>query len=118
VELLPDRQAATLEVWLKNHPGVQLISRDRAGEFARGAKQGAPEALQTADRFHVLRKSSRSRRESVWKASSSIESHSLGDEARRFCISEARVTCDQSVSDASNKREQCFWSAMKPFSSW
>lgn len=34
---------------------MQLISRDRAGEFARGARQGAPEALQTADRFHVLR---------------------------------------------------------------
>jgi transposase len=55
VDLLPDRQAVTLETWLKNHPGVQLISRDRAGEFARGATQGAPEALQTADRFHVLR---------------------------------------------------------------
>lgn len=55
VDLLPDRQAATLERWLKQHPGVLLISRDRAGEFARGAKAGAPEALQTADRFHVLR---------------------------------------------------------------
>jgi transposase len=55
VDLLPDRQAVTLEVWLKNHPGVQLISRDRGGEFARGARQGAPEALQIADRFHVLR---------------------------------------------------------------
>jgi transposase len=55
VDLLPDRQAATVETWLKNHPGVQLISRDRAGEFARGARLGAPEALQTADRFHVLR---------------------------------------------------------------
>lgn len=55
VDLLPDRQAVTLEMWLKNHPGVQLISRDCAGEFARGAKQGAPAALQTADRFHVLR---------------------------------------------------------------
>lgn len=55
VDLLPDRQAATLAAWLKKHPGVQLISRDRAGEFARGATQGAPEALQTADRFHVLR---------------------------------------------------------------
>jgi transposase len=38
VDLLPDRQAVTLETWLKNHPGVQLISRDRAGEFARGAR--------------------------------------------------------------------------------
>lgn len=55
IDLLPDRQAATLATWLKNHPGVQLISRDRGGEFARGAKEGAPEALQTADRFHVLR---------------------------------------------------------------
>lgn len=55
VDFLPDRQAATLEPWLKHHPGVQLLSRDRAGEFSRGAKEGAPEALQTADRFHVLR---------------------------------------------------------------
>jgi transposase len=55
VDLLPDRQAVTLEAWLKKHPGVQLISRDRGGEFARGTRQGAPEALQIADRFHVLR---------------------------------------------------------------
>jgi transposase len=55
VDVLPDRQAASVETWLKNHPGVQLISRDRGGEFARGARQGAPDALQTADRFHVLR---------------------------------------------------------------
>ncbi len=55
VDLLPDRRAASLETWLKQHPGVLLISRDRAGEVARGAKAGAPEALQIADRFHVLR---------------------------------------------------------------
>ena len=55
VDLLPDRQATTLGMWLKSHPGVQLISRDRAREFAHGAKQGAPEAMQSADRFHVLR---------------------------------------------------------------
>ncbi len=55
VDLLADRRAATLANWLKEHPGVQLISRDRAGEFARGASLGAPEALQAADRFHVLR---------------------------------------------------------------
>lgn len=44
-----------METWLKDHPGIQLSSRDRTGEFARGARQGAPDALQTADRFHVLR---------------------------------------------------------------
>ncbi len=40
VDLLPDRQATTFEAWLKEHPGVQLISRDRAGEFAHGATLG------------------------------------------------------------------------------
>lgn len=44
-----------MKTWLKDHPGVQLISRDRSGEFARGARQGAPEDLQRADRFPVLR---------------------------------------------------------------
>lgn len=55
VDLLPDHQATTFEAWLKEHPGVRLISRDRAGEFARGALLGAPEAIQSADRFHVVR---------------------------------------------------------------
>jgi transposase len=55
VDLLPDHQATTFETWLKEHPGVQLISRDRAGEFARGAMLGAPDAIQSAERFHVVR---------------------------------------------------------------
>src|SRR5581483_7790838 len=53
VDLLPDRSATSLESWLKSHPGVQLISRDRSGDYATGASKGAPEAVQVADRFHV-----------------------------------------------------------------
>jgi transposase len=54
VDLLPDRQAETLANWLKEHPGVQIITRDRSWEYARGVTEGAPDALQVVDRFHLL----------------------------------------------------------------
>jgi transposase len=55
VEVLPERSAECVEQWLKAHPGVEIISRDRAGEYAAGASAGAPDATQVADRFHLLK---------------------------------------------------------------
>ena len=54
VELLPDRDSKTLSRWLAANPGIEIISRDRSETCATGARQGAPETTQVADRWHLL----------------------------------------------------------------
>lgn len=55
VDLLKDRTATSLASWLKSHPGVEIISRDRGNEMIKGSTEGAPNAIQVADRWHLLK---------------------------------------------------------------
>lgn len=55
IELLPDRTAETAQAWLRTHPEITLVSRDRGGDYAAAAKRGAPQAQQVADKFHFLK---------------------------------------------------------------
>jgi transposase len=55
VDVLAESSAAALAAWLTAHPSVTTISRDRHGRYAEGARRAAPDALQVADRFHLVR---------------------------------------------------------------
>jgi transposase len=55
IDILPDRKTETAAAWMSTHPEIELVSRDRGGDYAAGARQGAPQARQVADRFHLYK---------------------------------------------------------------
>lgn len=55
IDVLPDRKAETAAAWMATYPEIVLVSRDRGGDYASAAASGAPQAIQCADRFHLLK---------------------------------------------------------------
>ncbi len=55
IDLLPDRKKETSATWMGAHPEIKLVSRDRGGDYASAVASGAPQAIQCADRFHLLK---------------------------------------------------------------
>jgi transposase len=58
VALLPDREPATVETWLRQHPGIHVVSRDRGGGYGEAAARALPQAIQVADRWHLMENTS------------------------------------------------------------
>ena len=65
VDLLPDREPVTIEGWLARHPEVRVISRDRGGGYGQAATRAAPQAVQIADRWHLMENASAALLEAV-----------------------------------------------------
>src|SRR5579883_2738263 len=107
VDLLEDRSAASLAQWLRQHPGVEIISRDRSKDYQRGATDGAPQAQQVIDRWHVLK--------NLREAIERFLSHSQESEAAGLATPprQKRTSGEQARSEGSRQHRLALYQQVK-----
>jgi transposase len=74
VTLLPDREIATVEAWLANHPEIEIVARDRGGGYGEATTKALPNAIQIADRWHLMENGSTALLGAVRKSMRAIRS--------------------------------------------
>jgi transposase len=74
VILLPDRESATSEAWLRHHPSISIVARDRGGGYGEAVRKALPQATQAADRWHLVENASRAFLDAVRKSMRQIRS--------------------------------------------
>ena len=72
VTLLPDREVATVRAWLADHPGIKIVSRDRGGGYGEAVAKALPDAIQVADRWHLMENASAAFLDAVRKSMRAI----------------------------------------------
>jgi transposase len=82
VTLLPDREVATSEAWLANHPEIKIFSRDRGGGYSEAATSSLPSAIQVADHWHLMENASAAFLDAVRKSRRSM--HRMWSDGTEF----------------------------------
>src|SRR5512134_2732546 len=72
IDVLPDREAATVEAWLSARPSIRIVSRDRGGGYRQAVAKALPNAIQVTDRWHLMENASAAFLAAVKKAMPAI----------------------------------------------